>query len=272
MRRIHLVELEDQKWCPNFIRDGITDFLRWWQDAGHIYHPIFPLFKRLLSELRPVRIVDLCAGGGGPFVNFFCERGNIEEEGLELCLTDMYPNKEAFEHLQAKDPKRITYRLDSIDATHVPDSLTGFRVLFTAFHHFSPGAAQAIIGDAVANRQEIGIFEYTQRSLVNIFLMLFSPVIVLFTTPLIRPFRWQRLFWTYILPVIPLAVTFDGIVSCLRTYTPQELRDMTAAIPGADTYCWEIGRKAAGIPFWKITYLIGYPRSKKALAGECCPK
>lgn len=264
MRRFHLFELEDQKWCPGFIRDGITDFLRWWQDAGQIYHPLSPLFKRLLAERRPARIVDLCSGGGGPFVKLYSELENLNEDGPELCLTDIYPNRHACVHLEEKYPNRLKYHRQPVDATNVPDSLTGFRTLFTSFHHFPPKTARAIIGDAVKNRQEIGVFEYTHRSLVNIGMMLFSPFIVLFTTPLIRPFRLGRLFWTYILPVIPLAVTFDGIISCLRTYTPTELKDMADDVPGAASYHWEVGLEPAGIPFWKITYLIGYPMTKKA--------
>ena len=72
-------------------------------------------------------------------------------------------------------------------------------------------------------------------------------------TPAIRPFRWSRLFWTYILPAIPLAVVFDGIVSCLRTYRPNELLELTEGIEG---YRWESGesRDKGPIP---ITYLVG---------------
>ena len=28
MRRVHLIEIIDQKWCPVSIRNGITDYLR----------------------------------------------------------------------------------------------------------------------------------------------------------------------------------------------------------------------------------------------------
>src|SRR5450759_4223616 len=36
-------------------------------------------------------------------------------------------------------------------------------------------------------------------------------------TPWIRPFRWSRLLWTYLIPIIPLVFLFDGVVSCHRT-------------------------------------------------------
>jgi len=79
-------------------------------------------------------------------------------------------------------------------------------------------------------------------------------------TPLIRPFRWSRLLCTYVLPIIPLVLLFDGVVSCLRTYSPLELREMIKKLPGSE-YQWKVGEysKASGqVP---ITYLIGYPRA-----------
>ena len=39
---------------------------------------------------------------------------------------------------------------------------------------------------------------------------------------------------TYLLPIVPLAVLFDGFVSCLRTYTPAEIRDLAQAVEGSE--------------------------------------
>ena len=52
-----------------------------------------------------------------------------------------------------------------------------------------------------------------------------------------------------------------GIVSCLRTYTTDELRTMTEEIAAAG-YQWEIGQeRAKGAPI-ATTYLIGYPSKR----------
>jgi len=54
-----------------------------------------------------------------------------------------------------------------------------------------------------------------------------------------------------------LALTIDGVVSCLRTYSPVELEAMVESLD-APGYEWEIGveRKLSPLP---ITYLIGHP-------------
>jgi hypothetical protein len=80
-------------------------------------------------------------------------------------------------------------------------------------------------------------------------------------TPVVRPFRWSRLFWTYLAPVIPAAVLFDGVVSCLRIYTPDEMLAMGRELGGAE-YEWESGVEyPAGSPV-PIPYLIGVPRPR----------
>lgn len=76
-------------------------------------------------------------------------------------------------------------------------------------------------------------------------------------TPFIRPFRWSRLLLTYLLPVIPTVAFIDGVVSCLRTYTPDELRELARSVDGATGYDWTAGHAGGGpIP---MTYLIGLP-------------
>ena len=35
----------------------------------------------------------------------------------------------------------------------------------------------------------------------------------------------------YLIPVIPFVLWFDGIVSCMRTYSLRELGELTAGLP-----------------------------------------
>jgi hypothetical protein len=99
--------------------------------------------------------------------------------------------------------------------------------MFSAFHHFRIEEARAVLADAVRKRQGIAVFEGTHRSARAMLLMLLVPLMVLLITPFIRPFRWSRLFWTYLIPVVPLVSLFDGLVSCLRTYSVEELCELT---------------------------------------------
>jgi hypothetical protein len=88
--------------------------------------------------------------------------------------------------------------------------------------------------------------------------MLLLPFIALLIVPLIRPFRWERLLWTYLIPVIPFVLMFDGMVSCLRSYTPDELRAFADELP---EYEWRVGWLWSPMSPLGVTYMVGWPRS-----------
>ena len=135
--------------------------------------------------------------------------------------------------------------------------------MFNAFHHFRPSDAMAVLRDATHARQPIGIFEMAERRPRTLLsLLLLTPLVVAIATPFMRPFRWQRLPWTYLLPLVPLTCWWDGIVSQLRTYMPAELQSLAEAI-GADNYCWRAGQvPVVSIP-GNLTYLLGYPENNE---------
>jgi hypothetical protein len=258
MRRLHLLEIEDQPWCPAVLRDAATDFLQHMIVATDTYLPAVPHLRSALERTGTRQVVDLCSGGGGPWPGLL-SRLDTPEAPVDVRLTDRYPNLDAFEGARQRTGGRLAFHPDPVDATALPAELTGFRTLFTAFHHFRPETARAILADAVRGGQGIGVFEATQRTAPSIIATAFSPVLVLLVTPFIRPFRWSRLLFTYLIPLVPLLVLFDGIVSCLRTYTPRELRAMADSLD-ATGYTWEIGEAKGRSPV-PVTYLIGIPPS-----------
>jgi hypothetical protein len=176
-------------------------------------------------------------------------------------LTDKYPNLGAFQKVRTASENRIAFYPDSVDAMKVPGELQGFRTMFTSFHHFPPEEARAILQNAVDAGQSIGIFEITRRAPSTIALMFPWALMPFIFTAMIRPFRWSRLLCTYLVPIIPLVLLFDGVVSCLRTYRPQELREIIKKL-AATEYHWEIGEHSRAPGKAPITYLIGYPQAR----------
>lgn len=259
MRRMHAFEIEDLAWCPAAVRDGITDCLRWSLDRGDYYSAVLPRLRDALERTGATRIVDLCSGAGGPWPRLIDRLGPANGH-LAVRLTDLRPNPGATHRLPEHLAQRIRYVDVPIDAAAVPADLGEFRTIFTGFHHLDRTKARAVLADAVANGHGIGVFEFTQRSIVAVLAMATTPLVVLLAAPFVRPLRWSRLLLTYVVPVIPLAALWDGVVSCLRTYSPAELRQMVSEL-GATGFDWEIGairRWPYPVP---ITYLIGCPRA-----------
>ena len=258
MSRISFSEIHEQPWFPNFLRNDVTDGLQFTLNFGGVYRPAASCLRRALKAAGTDRFVDLCSGAGGPWL-WLCRHlkgGNTGK--LEVCLTDKYPNIAAFERLHEVSGGTIGYCTEPVDAARIPAQLHGFRTLFTSFHHFSPAEAAAIIQDAVDTRQGIGIFEAPRRGMLSILLTALMPISAFLLTPFIRPFRVSRVVWTYLLPVIPFVLWFDGVLSCLRAYSPAELSKLIANLKAND-YTWEIGEQTGWLA--PITYMLGYPES-----------
>jgi hypothetical protein len=263
---MHLIEFHDRPWFPKFLRDFITDDMETILNFVNVYGPVAPALRNALRHAGTNRVVDLCSGGGGPWRRLWRE---FDENALaEIWLTDKYPNIASFERTMAAAGKRICFRRDSIDALKIPGELQGFRTIFNSFHHFAPDDARAILQAAADSGEGIGIFETPGRHMITLLLILLIPLADLAMTPFARPFRWTRLLWTYLLPVIPLVLLVDGILSCLRVYSPAELNELTRHVrpraqEGAESgqgFEWNIGVENSGPFRVPVTYLTGYPK------------
>jgi hypothetical protein len=256
MPRVHLFELEDLPWFPRAIRDLATDYLQFLEKRFALHEPVVPLLRDALEKSHATRVVDLCSGGGGPVLRAY---EALAGDGITVpfTLTDQYPNLPAFCRLSELHPEGILYVADSIDATAVPRDIEGLRTMFNAFHHFAPEPARRVLKCAVEARQPIGIFEIPERSLLTMFPLLFTPIFVAVATPFIRPFRWRRLLWTYLIPLVPLTSWWDGLVSQLRAYSAREMLELTQ---GLGDYDWRAGRVKIRKSLGHVTYLLGSPK------------
>jgi hypothetical protein len=268
LKRITAIEIHEQPWFPKSIRDGVTDALQSVLRLGAVYQPVVSHLARALDSVGDSRLIDLCSGGGGPWI--WLHQDLTRRKGLpfDIQLTDKFPNLAAFQRAEHTTKGGVRYCAESIDATKIPPRLDGFRTMFTSFHHFSPTQASAIIRSAVDNRQGIGIFEAPARTILSILLTFLVPLFSLFTVPFVRPFRVSLLFWTYALPVIPFVLWFDGIVSCLRAYSPEEMSAMVSDL-GTNDYTWEIGEETGWIA--PVTFLVGYPRVQRPIGAGVQP-
>ena len=256
--RIHLVEFHELAWFPAVWRDLLTDFLSFYATSFKPYANVASLLAEALEESGSARIVDLCSGAGRPLMSLVPALRRLGLSDLQVTLTDKYPTLEARKSVEEIGGV-VTYLETPIDAVDLPSNLKGFRTLFTSFHHFRPDAARAVLANAVSKDEGVGIFEYTERNvLIWTLPTLLIPVFVWLCMPLIRPFRWRRLVWTYLIPVVPMIAMWDGLVSNLRTYSVGELRDLVRQ-SGGRGYEWKIGRvRSFGMS--RITYAIGTPR------------
>jgi hypothetical protein len=262
-----LFEIHEQSWFPQSLRDEFVDSLQMILEVTNTYQPIASLLRKRLEECGSDRVVDLCSGAGGPWpslVRHFEMHGAMPPEVL---LTDKYPSTTKLRDVEPSTANRIRFVSDSIDATQIPRYLRGFRTLFSSFHHLNPAEAFGLLQDSVNRRQAIGVFEAPARHTLTLLSLLLIPIATWLFVPFRRPFRWSRLLWTYLIPVTPFVLFFDGLISCLRAYSVEELREMARGLESRG-YRWEIGEKIGGLLPVRITYLIGCPQNLSADAAD----
>lgn len=261
MKRIDLFEFTDLSWYPQVFRRIQTDYLQFAASRGAGHQNLLPLLMKAMQHAHTTEIVDLCSGGTGPWVRL---QEHFKQAGwvVTIKLTDKFPLPQALDKWSSEEVDGIAYLAEPVDALHVPDYLPGMRTIFEGFHHFQPPRARAILQDACENKAAIGIFEASLKPALAPLLLLLAPLMTLlgylFVTPFIKPRTLVRFFWTYLIPIVPLATCWDGVVSLLRVYSPQELNELTTQIH-CDEYIWEIGQASTGTPLFVFTYLIGYP-------------
>ena len=268
MRRMQLIEIHDQPWFPGFLRDQVTDALGLLLHLGNFYQPIVGRLRRALEKSGAHQVLDLCSGAGGPWLWLYKAFDRQGSSAISICLTDKYPNVPALNRAKTASRNTVHFHPAPVDVSEIPPELNGFRTLFASFHHFPPQRAQAILQDAVNRQQGIGIFEVPGRHFLTILLTFMVPVADLIITPFLRPFRWSRLLWTYVIPIVPVVLCFDGLVSCLRAYSPRELAELTGRLSFASEYEWDIGEERGGFLPLPITYLIGCPHPAAGKASR----
>jgi hypothetical protein len=263
MRRLQLVELHEQPWFPRVWRDLLTDFLSFYTAAFRPYAGVAQVLANVLERSGSHSIVDLCSGAGTPVLSLIDALDRSSLSLQRITLSDKYPNVSALRSAARSLPGRVVGLESPIDARSVPPDIEGFRTVFGSFHHFDPQTARQVLADAVQCRQAIGVFEFTERSLLLWGLpILSSPILVWLATPFIKPLTWRRLLWTYLVPVVPALAVWDGMVSVLRTYTIEELEELARGIDAPD-YVWETGR-VRSLGASRVTYLVGWPLESNA--------
>jgi hypothetical protein len=255
--RLHLFELADQPWFPHRIRTYMTDYLAFMAELGAAaYGNIGARIAEGARRLGVKQVVELGAGAAGPSV-VLARAIRAVHPGLRYILTDLHPNLDAWEMRRRKECS-LEWESEPVDATSARASGDTYRVLCNCFHHFEPDRARSVLRSAFDARAPIAVIEVVERSPLGLLGIAVGTTLVPLATPFVRPFSLGRLLFTYVVPVVPMAIGWDGFVSCLRIYSPAELEALVANMQ-SDAYIWEAGRMKATRGPGNVTYLIGEP-------------
>ncbi|KAG4417301.1 hypothetical protein IFR04_009591 [Cadophora malorum] len=182
---------------------------------------------------------------------------------VQFILTDLHPHIPDWTEA-SKRSENLTFVSDPVDAANAPASLNGkdgrkiFRLYNLAFHHFEDKLGLDILRNTIETADGFGIFELQERTISSL-LTIFAMGLLMF---LITPFYFWRspghLFFTYIIPIIPFVLVFDGYVSSLRTRSAEEVQALMKEC-GASCDGWTVknGQEQHTWPTGYMTWVIG---------------
>ncbi|KAF2666766.1 hypothetical protein BT63DRAFT_457722 [Microthyrium microscopicum] len=242
-RPLRLFEICDLELCPNIIRAMCQSILTAeWTACLPIIQKTSPAemaasiileaIGKLDTRDARISIVDFCSGAGGPVptIERIVNQKRMErgQQPINFMLTDIKPHIEAWTDAASKS-ENLTFISQPVDATNPPqvvisNSETGastptriFRLYCLAFHHFDDRLARKVVASTLATADGFAIIELQDRRLSSILLMFLHFFLVLVTGVL---WFWRspvQLLFTYVIPVMPFILAFDGAVSSLRT-------------------------------------------------------
>ena len=205
MKRLSCPEVHERPWFPRLWRDELTEFLSLFAWRSGIYRPAVRKLAAILADPEiPAVYTDLCAGAGTYDLGFVRSLRKLTGRPVQARLTDLYPNAH-WRKLAAVSGGLLLPVRESCPAEAAIARFDGLLTMFSGVHHFEPEALGEMVRRAAGHGRVIAFFDYSRRSVVpEILPMLFSVPLVMLLAPLVWPFSWKRLLFSWVVPVLPL--------------------------------------------------------------------
>jgi hypothetical protein len=248
MKRIQLFEFEDQNWFPNNIRIGLTRLIMVLHKMLGLADVLSERIGHALTKSENSTIVDLGSGAGGAMPDVLELVKNKEGfEKTNLILSDLFPNSATAASINDLNDPSLKYETQPVDATQLNNAPSGLKTMINSFHHMNPTNAKRILNSAAENKESLFIYEMAENKIPVVLWWLFLPlslvimiIMVIFMTPFVKPLTFHQLFFTYIIPVIPISYAWDGQASMPRIYTLHDIDTLLMDV-NSDNYIWEKG-------------------------------
>ena len=251
MRRMHLFEFEDFNWLPKVIRNGGTDFLNFWFGKIRFYTGVSSQLSALLKTSGIKKVTDLCSGGGGGTLDIV-KLIMTEHPNVKFSFTDQNPNEAAMRRILELKNKNLAYLNEPLNAMEVKGNPETLITMSGALHHFTPDDIKTLLSRITDQGVSLAFFDVAPLEVLRRIPIILAPIVILVNMailtfisllimPAILPYRFSRIFFTYFIPAIPFLIAWDGTISVIRAYRPEEILSISKSLPKGDSYNWDAG-------------------------------
>ncbi|MCB0390210.1 MAG: hypothetical protein KDD58_02910 [Bdellovibrionales bacterium] len=226
MNNFRLFEFCDKAWAPNWYHKALHKYLIFFYKTFGYHKLWLDDLNEFIRNDKDNTFLECCSGSGDCLPLLVCELDDDKTKGKKFILTDLFPLEESIKRYKAS--KNFHYYNEPVDASNVPEELNYSRIFINSFHHLPPDVAKGVLQNSLKQNKNLLILEYVSQSWVAYFLMMLGPFILFTTLPFVlkgKNLVWTSLF-TYIIPLFPIMLLWDGLVSCNRFYTKKDFENI----------------------------------------------
>jgi len=221
-------EFGDLGWVPNLYHIYLRRYLGFFYKLFGYYKLWIPAFSEFIREVNKTKFMECCSGSGETLELIRSQLDKKEFLGIEFLLSDIQPHSEFVKNINQSCDPAFRYIDQSVDVTEMKSDFNHPKIFINSFHHFSEEQVKLIFDSNFNQGNEIIIMEYVRNSLMGYLTMLMGPIIVLLTLPFVVKFKHLPIMivFTYLIPLFPLMMLWDGFVSCLHEYSVKKLTQL----------------------------------------------
>jgi hypothetical protein len=243
----------DQSWIPASLHKTLREVLGFHLRVtlGYYYRWAATHAKARAERRGLGRVIEMGAGAAG-FSETLARLVEHDRAPLQVDVSDLRPDVARYRQLERDFPGVIHPHLEPLNILAWQPPAGGALVVMSAAFHHIPRLERPRILRALGRRDVI-IFESVTRTVPSMLgcAIGFLPALA---TPLyfvgLREGRWRRFFWCWIVPVAPIMVAWDGVISCLRCWTEDEWRAELAAL--------DVDASSVAIERRRFSHMIGW--------------
>jgi hypothetical protein len=245
-------EFMDLAWLPDSLKETLREVL----DCAlskpfRSYYDIVveQISDRVSGDPGITAIAELGAGTGPLTARLAADPKRPPR--LKLILCDLYPHLQAFQDLQAHYPDTVRPVWEPVDFSRTVNFPAGtYVVVSAAFHHVPPNARRSALG--VLSAFQGMIVEPIHKKFVPIclaWIIIFPALATPFLLLGRRSGTVRRFFWCYIVPLAPLMIVWDAVISCLRCWARSEWAEAIASDTRLQRFSFDETNEYAKVEF-----------------------
>lgn len=231
-------QLSQSNWVPTVFKKMINEFLDYIVLLVKANKPFLPAIANTETKGKEFYLFAPEVGGSSPLLI-----PDLLEAFPDSSITVLSDNlsSQRKEHLQ----NLLLHDIHFAKMSDLPEkSARSERILISInrAHLESDTELSRQIDDMSSKFDQIIIGEGNNKSVRQVIgMLILAPLVSAVCGPKIKPFRASRLVFTYMIPLLPLMIAWDGIVALFLIRSPEKVLDLANRLNQKDWH-WRSGK------------------------------